>query len=96
MNTSNPTPRDEFQSDSSRIKKHADLIARADLREAVKVSLLEYQRRLSNRSASAPTPEAASFAWRMAGAQDFVNIFYALSDLTPTRTRSDSDNLLPQ
>lgn len=96
MTTNNPSPKQVFQSDSARVKKHADLIARPELREALDVALRQYLRQCSTVSCEAHTPEAASFAWRLAGAQELVNIFYGLADITTPSVRRDPDNLIHQ
>lgn len=92
--TNNPTPKEAFLADAAQAKRHADLVARPELRRALEVALLEHQRRATNALASAPDPAAA--AWRLAGAQEFVAIFLGLADLTAPAPRRDPDNLLPQ
>lgn len=93
--TSNPTPREVFQANSERVANHAALIARPELREAINVALLEYQRRCSNLIANSPESDSR-MAWSIAGAQEFVATFYGLADAKITRARLDPDNLIHQ
>jgi hypothetical protein len=85
-------PKSEFAADPKNVAAHRQLIAKPELRYAVSVSLLEYARRQSNKE----TPDLGSCAacnLRLAGAQEFVDLFYNLAETIVTAPPIDSLNL---
>lgn len=86
MSLANPTPKQTFRSIEGRVKRHADLIAKPALREALETAMLEYCRR----QAATPDPGTGE---RIKGAHDFVSVFLGLAEEETSDRHYDPDNL---
>ena len=78
MANTNPTPKARFQSINQNIVAHRALIERPDFERACDVSLLEYQRKLSELDSSLNNAAACHF--RILGAQEFLATLRGLAE----------------
>lgn len=87
MSSPNPTPKQVFQSSESRVKKHANLIARPEFRDAVDTAMLE----LCRQETMDPDVDTGQ---RLRGAHAFMSVFLGLAEIRTAPVRNDPDNLL--
>jgi hypothetical protein len=90
--TTNPTPKDRFQSDKARIENHRNLIERDDFILACDYALLQYQREICTQSVD-NLNNAMANQFKLAGAQEFLRVFRTLAESTQPSPHRDRDNL---
>lgn len=84
----NATPRERFQADAGKVRRHQELVDSPDFVAGADVALLEY----GNRCATLLDPTVAGLKY--AGAVEFLNTFKLLAEKqTPAAARKDPDNL---
>lgn len=85
----NPTPKEEFLGNAKLAQSHLANVERPELRQAVAVAMAEYARRLSEN----PGGESHASHYKLAGAHEFVDIFYKLSFSSIARRSPDKSQL---
>lgn len=88
----NPTPRQSFQMDKDAMGGHLNLISSPQLTASIQTALLEYQRKLAHVT---DMNGAAASHFKMAGAIEFLDVFWKLAEQkTSGRVRAEGQ-LLP-
>lgn len=77
----NPTPKSRFQSVTTNVSQHRDMVGGAAFQRAADYAMLEYQALLADRTNDAQTAVAAGM--KLQGALEFLTQFRLLAE-TPT------------
>ena len=88
----NPSPKSEFQRDKDRAAKHKQMAADPYLRDALNVSLLEYQRQVTS-ARSLDMGAAAAGLLRIMGANELIDTFLNLAETPSVVPMPDVVNL---
>jgi hypothetical protein len=83
------TPKERFAADERSVKRHADLVARSDLRVALDVAMAQY----AHQTLKATDSKPEAVAYKLKGAHEFMNTLLTLAAPMTQPTKFSDVNL---